>query len=204
MIQKPQTPPSTTQTNVSTTPVFRAVAVAGLLLLALSGCSDVKRSLGYEKAPPDEFQVVARAPLAMPPDFNLRPPTPGATRPQEGTTTDQARAALLGERSGVSLTTVGRDSGDMALLTRAGANQAQPGIRQLVDKESQALAEGSRSFTDKLVFWRKPPAPGDGEQLDAAKEAQRLRENQALGRPVTAGETPRIERTHKGFLEGVF
>ncbi len=199
MTQTPQP-----QTTNAPPPVFRAVAAAGLLLLALSGCSDLKRSLGYEKAPPDEFQVVARAPLAMPPDFNLRPPSPGATRPQEGTTRDQARAALLGERSGVTISTVGRDSGDMALLTRAGAEQAQPGIRQLVDKESQALAEGSRSFTDKLVFWRKAPEPGDGEQLDAAKEAQRLRENQALGRPVTAGETPRIERRHEGLLQGIF
>ncbi len=193
-----------TQTNVEIPSVLRAVAAAGLLLLALSGCSDTKRALGYEKAPPDEFQVVARAPLSVPPDFTLRPPQPGATRPQEGTTRDQARATLLGERSGVSLSLVGRDSGDMALLTRAGASQAQPGIRELVDKESQSLAEAGHSFTDKLVFWRKPPEAGDGEQLDAAKEEQRLQENRALGRPVTAGETPRIERRRKGMLEGIF
>lgn len=199
MTQSPPTSP-----KVEPTPAVRVVAAAGLLLLALSGCSDVKRSLGYEKAPPDEFQVVARAPLAMPPDFSLRPPAPGATRPQEGTTRDQARATLMGVRPTATLTTAGRDGGDMALLKRAGADQAQPGIRELVDKETQALAEAGRSFTDKLVFWRKPDQPGAGEQLDATKEAQRLRENQALGRAVTEGESPRIERRRKGMLEGIF
>ena len=69
----------------------RIAALAVLLPLVLSACQDAKRALGYEKMPPDEFQVVQRAPLSMPPDFSLRPPQPGATRPQEGTTREQAR-----------------------------------------------------------------------------------------------------------------
>src|SRR6201996_1876219 len=71
------------------------VAIALVLAAAsLSSCADARRALGYDKAPPDEFAVIARAPLAQPPDYNLRPPAPGAPRPQEGTSTDQARAAL--------------------------------------------------------------------------------------------------------------
>ena len=34
---------------------------------------------------PDEFAVESRAPLTVPPDFDLRPPEPGAPRPQEKT-----------------------------------------------------------------------------------------------------------------------
>ena len=33
---------------------------------------------GPGQAPPDEFQVVRRAPLILPPDYSLRPPEPGA------------------------------------------------------------------------------------------------------------------------------
>ena len=36
-------------------------------------------------------------------------------------------------------------------------------------------------------------------------EAQRLRKNDALGEPVTEGETPRIEpKENQGLLEGLF
>lgn len=46
------------------------------------------------KRAPDEFAVVKRAPLIVPPDYDLRPPDPGAPRPNVGRTSDQARVAL--------------------------------------------------------------------------------------------------------------
>lgn len=177
-------------------------AVAMLLLAGLSGCADAKRALGFEKAPPDEFQVVERAPLAMPPEFGLRPPAPGAVRPQEGSTTDQARRIMTGTRSHTPISTQNRSQGDLALLKKAGAENIQPDIRMLVNKETLQMADADRSFTDRLVFWRKAEPVGD--VVDAAKETQRLRENQALGRAVTEGETPKIERRRRGMLEGVF
>lgn len=183
---------------------LRAALVAGGLALVLSGCSDAKRALGFEKAPPDEFQVVERAPLSMPPDFSLRPPNPGAPRPQESTPRDEARATLLGLRQPTPISSVNRDHADMVLLKRLGADQIQVNIRDLVDKETQSTVDAGKSFTDKLVFWRKPEAAGDGEQLNATQEARRLSENQALGRSVTDGNSPRIERKEKGWLEGIF
>ncbi len=77
------------------TPILIA-ALAVALPLATGGCSNVKETLGLTKQSPDEFKVVSRAPLSMPPDYNLRPPTPGAPRPQEGTPRDQAQQAVLG------------------------------------------------------------------------------------------------------------
>lgn len=184
------------------TRAFALTAALGLAAVALSGCQDAKRALGYEKSAPDEFQVVERAPLAMPPDFTLRPPAPGALRPQEGSTRDQARQALLGNRGGTAIPTQGRTPGDMVILQKAGADRIQADIRTLVNKETQALAEADKTFTDKLVFWRKPEPYG--QPVDPVKESQRLRENQALGKSVTEGETPVIKRRKKGMLEGVF
>lgn len=180
--------------------------IAGLAFAtaALSGCSDTRQALGWDKSAPDEFSVVSRAPLSMPPNFALRPPDPGATRPQEGAVRDQARAALLG-RKGQVLTPIakpGRSIGEVAMLKEARADQALPEIRSLVNRETTSLIEADSSFVDKLVFWQTKAPPG--QAVDAAKETQRLRENQALGRAATEGETPVIKRKQKGILEGIF
>jgi hypothetical protein len=52
------------------------------------------------------------------------------------------------------------------------------------------------------VFWRTPEQPG--VVLDPAREQQRLRENAALGREQTVGDTPIIQRRRRGLLEGIF
>ena len=57
----------------------------------------------------------------------------------------------------------------------------------------------SQGFTDKIVFWRKQQDPSTA--IDPDKEARRIRENQATGKPLTEGETPIIQRRQKGLLE---
>lgn len=44
----------------------------------LSACSDMKKSLGIENSAPNEFMVTTRAPLTLPPDFDLRPVSSGS------------------------------------------------------------------------------------------------------------------------------
>lgn len=71
------------------------LAGAGLsLVLLLPGCSDLRIALGMDRVGPDEFAIESRAPLTIPPDFNLRPPTPGAPRPQEVTAAERARRVV--------------------------------------------------------------------------------------------------------------
>jgi len=87
-------------------------------------------------------------------------------------------------------------------LSKAGADKALPGIRKTVNEETTSMIEADKGFADKVLFWQTPPAPG--EPVDATKESERLRQNNALGKPVTDGQTPQIERTKKGWLEGIF
>ena len=47
-----------------------------------------------DRVGPDEFAVESRAPLTLPPEFDLRPPQPGAPRPQEVTAADKARRVI--------------------------------------------------------------------------------------------------------------
>ncbi|MFM8989726.1 MAG: DUF3035 domain-containing protein [Alphaproteobacteria bacterium] len=93
-------------------------------------------------------------------------------------------------------------AGEAALLEKAGADRADPAIRQTVDREARAVADADRSFTDRLIFWREPEPPGT--VIDAEREQQRLRENQALGRAANAGDTPIVRRRQRGLLEGLF
>jgi hypothetical protein len=195
-----------------------AVALLGLGLLGpgLAGCDSTKEMLGLTKRSPDEFQVVSRAPLSMPPDYSLRPPTPGAPRPQEGTVQDQAKNIVTGY-SGRNTGTLQPDqipsigegepqtaesAGESAFLQSAGLSGVDPNIRKLVDQETAADEESSKSVLDSLIFWRKPEPYGT--VVDPAAEQKRLQENQALGQPVDTGNTPIIERKQKGLLEGLF
>lgn len=186
--------------------IGRVAVVIVLAAASVSGCSDVRRAFGYDKAPPDEFTVVSRAPLSQPPDFSLRPPTPGAPRPQEGTTRDQAKGLLVGARGAATAPApgmfVGRSPAEQALLSKAGADKVEPDVRRKVNEETTALIEADSSFTDKILFWRDKPVPG--EVVDASKEVKRLQENASLGKSVSDGETPQIARRKKGWLEGIF
>src|SRR5215471_6230393 len=74
---------------------FFAVSFLGWTsALLMSGCTDLKKAIGLEKTSPDEFAVESRAPLEMPPDFDLRPPQPGASRPQEKSSDKQAKQLI--------------------------------------------------------------------------------------------------------------
>ena len=177
-------------------------AAGAMVIFGLAGCdSKTREDIGLERSPPDEFAVLTHAPLTIPPDFGLRPPVPGAPRPREREVRDEARHILL--RGAKTAAGGGAPTGgEQALLGRAGAANADPSIRGEVDRESGQIAAAERGFVDKLVFWRDPdPA---GEVVDAERESRRLRGNAALGKPVTSGTTPVIERRERGLLEGIF
>lgn len=177
-----------------------AVAAAALLL---SACGDnTARTLGLVRDAPDEFQVTTRAPLSMPPDMTALPtPRPGAPRPQERTARQQAETLLV---PGLALDDPRRapgariSAGEVALLSRAGPDVPDD-IRRRVDEESLRLDRPDRTLADRLIFWREPPPPGVA--VDPAREAQRLRENAALGRDAGEGQTAVVQPRRRSVLE---
>jgi len=181
-----------------------AFAAGGFaVMVALSGCgnNDLSRTFGLTRDAPDEFQVTTRAPLSMPPDYTLRPPRPGATRPQEMTAQRAAESALAPQTALSTGSSGSASAGEHALVTAAGA-PAPADIRRQVDADA-AVDANTRSFTDYLMFWRTPtPKPGVG--VDPQKEADRLRANAALGQTVTQGETPIIQDKPKSFWDKLF
>lgn len=188
----------------------RAGSAAGMAVLAAvalgtGACSNLRQQIGLDKQVPDEFRIVSRPPLSMPPDFALRPPQPGAPRPQEEAVVDRARQTVF--RVEPSATQPTRDlpaaasGGETALLRQAGADRADPKIRETLTREGIGAEQPERGLVERLAFWRSAPQPGI--VVDPQKEAQRLRENQALGKPVTEGETAVIRRRRRGLFEGI-
>lgn len=49
------------------------IIISSALIVMLSACGITRDDLGLEKQSPDEMLVVSRAPLSLPPEFNLRP-----------------------------------------------------------------------------------------------------------------------------------
>ncbi|MDC0191068.1 DUF3035 domain-containing protein [Rhodospirillales bacterium] len=179
-----------------------------IFIIALTGCEETKRVFGKTKEAPDEFAVYRRAPLSLPPDSDLRPPTPGVSRPQVVNPRDQARAALGLSAKKTDKVDLSKSeditrlsNGERALLALTGANKANPQIRELVEEKTSELYENNETITDKIVFWR---SRDKGVALDPEKELQRIREAQSLGKPLNSNDIPSITRKKKGLLEGIF
>jgi DUF3035 family protein len=173
----------------------------GCALVLLGGCAtgDLTRTFGLTRDPPDEYTVTTRAPLSMPPDYNLRPPRPGAPRPQEQSERDQAAAALVPQ---LALSSPQGDAspGQAALLQETGP-AAPPDIRAKVDQEANQ-AKGDDGFINNLLYWRKPAM--QNVQVDPQKESQRLKENSALGTGPDVGDTPIIQQKKEGWFTHLF
>ncbi len=170
--------------------------IASLLLMAtvaLAGCSSAKEKIGLTKKSPDEFSVVKRAPLSMPPDYGLRPPAPGAPRPQEQSPQEEARQTVFGSGGEEAVYEEQVTGTDSAFLNKAGAAKSDPSIRQKVDAETTILDKKERPVVKRLLGM-------DGKEhasatvVDAKEEAARLKNNKDQGKPVTDGETPSLEQ----------
>jgi hypothetical protein len=175
-------------------------APALIALIALSACgSETERAFGLSRTSPDEFTVTTRAPLSMPPNFALRPPRPGAPRPQESTSIADAEAALVPE---AALAGPGGppSPGQQALMQQAGGPVTSD-IRRKVDDEAQ-LDRPDTAISDRLMFWRDKPEPG--VTVDPSKESQRLRENAALGKSDDTGATPIFAPPKPTLLDRIF
>jgi hypothetical protein len=158
------------------------VAVAAACI-ATSGCGGFRQAMGVEKVAPDEFRVVTRAPLVMPPDYALRPPRPGDPRPQELRPDGQARAAVFGQDVGGQAS-----GGERALVARAGADAVDPAIRAQVDLEGAALVRKPEGFSDSVITYQ-----GSAQATPGQSEQDRLAAAETVRR-ATGGATVTIER----------
>jgi len=104
-----------------------------LLLPALAGCGLLR---GRGDAP-DEFQVARNAPLIIPPDYTLTPPTAGAATAAPTDAQSQAIEALFGGPAP-------RSTSELLLLEKAGRDHAALGARSLAgDPDTKVFDKGA-------------------------------------------------------------
>lgn len=160
---------------------------------AVSGCSTLSNMVGGGKSAPDEFRVVTRAPLTLPPDYSLRPPRPGDPRPQELEPDAEARTALFGEDTATEAT-----PGERALVAGAGAQVVDPTVREQVDFEGQSIVHRSSSFADRIFSFRG--SADANTPLDGEAEQARLAELESARRATGGGQVT-IQRNAPGGLK---
>ena len=152
---------------------MRKLLLLSVAVTALVACSqDVREDLGIANTAPDEFSVVTRAPLSVPPDYALRPPRPGTSRPMEISTRDDARQTVFGVEDVDQSGAVRAGAADAdSFLGKIGASQADPNIRDVLDSEDPV---DNRTTAERLLFMS--PKKGEGTPIDPKEELERLKD----------------------------
>ncbi len=148
------------------------LAVLAAMAIGLSACGGLQAALGVGKNAPDEFAVVTKAPLIIPPDFSLRPPKPGAPRPQELQPTETARMALMGKAEGEGSQEGGPSAGELTLLRNAKADRVDPNIRDVLNDESGRIREKDDEFTNTVLFGESGQIADTAESLEPPSEQE--------------------------------
>jgi len=153
------------------------LALVASAAMALSGCEALRSASGSAKDSPDEFAVVTKAPLVIPPDFNLKPPAPGTAPTNQIEPTQAAQQALFSTadpNAVASALPATMSPGERYLLAAAGVQNADPAIRRQLASDARGMRAGDDSFTNDVLFWKGPePAPGS-TPVDADTEARRI------------------------------
>ena len=128
-------------------------------ILAVVGCG------GNAASGPDEFRVVTKPPLSVPPEYSLRPPEAGTSVPAEADPARAPTAAAFG-------TSIGANASDVekALVAAAGANAVSPTIRQMVDYEQAGTIRKGREDADQILSYQGEGGVEDSATGDAPVE----------------------------------
>lgn len=202
--------------------ILHSVSLVCALLLTACAGDTVKQTLGLETQAPDEFRVVSRPPLSVPPQFALRPPSTGDSAENPYATDKQAQSLVTGQPAAASgsgetfvlkntqtetnisatpkgpVDSIAKTSAESQLLQNAGATGVDPTVRRTLVEERLQKQE----VVDEAAWWDFWSTQPDKKEttVDATKEAERVKQNQDAGKPVTEGETPVVKPRDRGVL----
>jgi hypothetical protein len=167
--------------------VLRTAALSAVAV-SLIGCQSLREAAGITKEPPDEFAVVTKSPLVIPPDFNLKPPKPGAAPTNQASPTQSAQSALFGDDPVAAAAAIPGNFSpeERVVLANSGGAAADPSIRKQIASDEKQMEATDDSFTDELMF--SSADPYKGAPLNADAEAQRIEAAKAQSQQV-AGTT---------------
>jgi hypothetical protein len=172
----------------------RKILLLALLVgsAALSGCESVREAAGIAKEPPDEFAVVTKGALIIPPDYNLRPPKSGAAPLNQMSPTDTAQSTLFGSDPNTiaQLITGSYSQGEKMLLANADAANPDHSIRQQIASDNAQQEGADQSFTNQVLFDTTPKdtsVNADSENhriIESKEEGSNPGNNQPIRQPT--------------------
>lgn len=129
---------------------------------------------------PDEFRVVKKAPLTVPPEYSLRPPQLGTVRPPEVSPERQNQILAFGTDIGANASAVER-----MLVARADAIAVSPVIRDTIDYDEAGVLRKGSAIANAVTGYT-----GSEEEL-----AEAAADNATGGKDVTIerGNGPRLK-----------
>jgi hypothetical protein len=180
----------------------RFMCLACMLLSACSG-GTVKQTLGLDRSAPDEFRVVSRPPLSVPPEFNLRPPSATDSGPASPPASLQAQSLVTGKNiNSDTISEAAKTTGEAAFLKNAGADKADASVREKLVEERISRQQQ----VEEAPWWdimAKKPEKAD-PMVNAQGEKERIEKNKEANKPITEGDTPEVKGRDRGVLGRIF
>lgn len=174
------------------------ILLVTLFVAGCGGASGVRETLGLKQKSPDEFMVLSRPALVVPPDFKLIQPSVQSPV-RENKMREQAKEMLF--NSGESNEENNQTLGESALLRKAGTNTANKDIKNILREENNENEDKKDGMIESLI---KPLNPGEEEPIiDADKEQARIDKNKAEGKTVTEGNVPTKKPGREGILNKI-
>lgn len=162
---------------------------------SMTACASASKRLGLTTTAPNEFNILTKAPLVVPPEYNLLPPRVGASSSENNYTQESARKALIGDIDDTEPT-----RGEIVLMTKAGVGRANQEVRIEIDGQN-SVERKSSSFSDRVLFWQNGSVKmPNGSPLDPELEAKRL---ESVNKATGGGEVKITRKPGRAKLPGL-
>lgn len=181
------------------------IAIGSMLVavtIGISGCETIGspfEALSKKPPSPDEFSVLARKPLKMPPSINLPEPRLGERSALEPNPSQDAIVALLGNSATKQVQPA--SAGESALLSAANAQAEQVAIRRVLEEEtlSEDTSQPYEPPTIAELFLGDDDGPDPETLINPAAEARRLQAEGVAAAPIDPTEVPPEAQDDENF-----
>ena len=160
-----------------------------LPIIGLAGCGQLADTFGYGKNPPDEFAIIRKSPLIIPPDYQLKPPLTNLEGLQRLPEQNDARAVLLTNALPPPADTE-LSQGERKLLMMAGASNSSDSIRAQIDRDGQTVVRKKGNFVERLLGFGKDDVEAfELDRLERETESESMNESETEGEVKSKAET---------------